>query len=130
MPATQTADDTLVRVGQYIKQRRESLGLTQNELAEMIKNFGYDIDSPAIARIENGRGGYAHLGNPKFTTALSQTLRVSRSRLAFILGHIANLTEDERMERMAEMFATLPTTEQDIVESMIEMLFTKHNTKS
>ncbi|MFD6134583.1 helix-turn-helix domain-containing protein [Isoptericola sp. NPDC060257] len=76
------------RVGRNVRQVRENRGLTQRELANRLRAAGWQIDTTALTRIENG----------------SRSLRVAQLDLiaTALESSIFELVEDER-HRMQDM---------------------------
>lgn len=90
MPSPQISlDEAAVKLGDALRSRRKSLGLSQDQLAAKI---GHDVTRQQISLIENGysgaRGGKP--GNPEFETLLA-LCRGLKARLVIDFVHPTTL---------------------------------------
>jgi transcriptional regulator with XRE-family HTH domain len=84
-------------LGFFIRQRRDELGLTQQELADLIVDLGGKMTQGDVSDLESPSG--TKLPRPPRMRLLSQALRVSIGRLYKEAGYpdLAGINEGEAM---------------------------------
>jgi len=97
---------TTPHIGTYIRQAREQLGMTQEELAERVQK-----DQRSISEYENGRRRLAAADLPSFAEALGVSV-------LYFYGH--QVSDEDYVVALLAQFDRLPTSEAK--RSAIELL--------
>lgn len=71
--------DVYQQLGEFVRNRREEIGVSRDDLAATVKSYGVDDFSSAhLYRLETGdKSAQKYLGDPELMKALSAALRVS-----------------------------------------------------
>lgn len=116
-------EDDAKRTADYIRKRRAALNLTQEELVEQLKNFGYKLSLSAFRRIELGES-QTHFAKAEFIQALALALKVSVAELMEILGMLMQTKPnvDLRQQRIAELVSRLDENGLETLEKLLDTL--------
>lgn len=110
--AQQAVSEQHVKIGRLIKNRREALGLTQQELANLI-----DVSYSAVSRWEAGE--VANMGRSKIL-ALADTLRLSP--VSIVSGEpVAEVIKTKRVPLLGTIAAGEPVLALEDCSSFVEI---------
>lgn len=80
-------------IGRYIQHRRNSLGLSQIDLASAITSHGFKVARSTLAKWEVEES-MPPIGDPQFVKALAQILEVTEADILAIAGFNLDLEGD------------------------------------
>lgn len=107
----------------WIKERREALGLTQEQLVAKIQTNGYNVSRGTLSHWEMNKT-LPPLHIPACANALSIALRMSVLNVLRAGGY--NIQESsEKAKRAADLVNQLPLKEQDTALDLLEVLLKK-----
>lgn len=105
----------MIPLNEYITKKRKTLRLTQEEVAERLREYGVDRATPTLANWETGRQPIPIEVLPALAAALEETSPVQLYELAGILSNLPGAeivklldgkseAEIKRFRRMIEAF--------------------------
>lgn len=106
----------------WIKNRREVVGISQEELAARLQRNGFDISRATVGHWEQDKY-LPPLGNPQFCKIMADILLVSVKELLALAGYdLADKTHSNAAERAAWLIDQLPPEKQDLAVRLVEEL--------
>lgn len=121
----QPSTDIYQQLGEFIRRRRDEIGLTRDELSDAIRSYGVDDFSAAhLYRLETAdKAAQRYLGDPQLINALSMALRISTFQILELTGYIPRTDRgDSRKRRVADRITGLDDADLNVVESVIDAL--------
>lgn len=107
----------------WIRERREQLGITQDDLAAMLQVLGYSVGSAAVSHWETGKR-QPPLDDASFVSHLADALKLDDSTVLRLSGFAIKHKHGEMAERAASLIDKMPSKDQQrilrIIESYIE----------
>lgn len=103
----QKYNDLARKVGESIKRCRDLMGLTQDEVGEIL-----EIGTEAVSRMERG------ITVPTITR-LAELADIFKCTIDDILGK-SSTRADDQAEYIAKLLATLPTEDREMVVEVVE----------
>lgn len=105
----------------WIRERRNKLDISQEELATQLQIAGFDVTSGSISHWENDRHD-PPLTNPDFRKALAQALKISIPNLLSSAGfEVSNRHSDDAM-RAADIVDQLPDGKRELALNILEQI--------
>lgn len=106
----------------WIRNRREIVGISQEELAARLQRNGFDISRATVGHWEQDKY-LPPLGNPQFCKTMADILLVSVKDLLAMAGY--DLSEREHSieaERVAYLVDQLPPDKRNLAVRLVEEL--------
>jgi transcriptional regulator with XRE-family HTH domain len=103
----------------WIKQRREELNITQEDLAARLQLRGVNVARATIGHWEQGRTP-APFEDPEFVKALAESLNMGVSTVLKNAGYPVMTRHSEAAEQAAAIIDRLPDDTQQLVLRIIE----------
>lgn len=106
----------------WIKNRREVVGISQEELAARLQRNGFDISRATVGHWEQDKY-LPPLGNPQFCKVMADILLVSVKDLLAMAGY--DLDEKQHSieaERVAYLVDQLPPEKRNLAVRLVEEL--------
>lgn len=103
----------------WIKQRRDELGITQDDLAARLQVLGYSVGSGAVSHWETGKR-QPPLEDNVFVSALANALRMDDVSVLRLSGFAVAGKHGDIAERIAALVDKLPTQDQARLLRIIE----------
>lgn len=104
----------------WIRQRREQLKISQEELSARLQVKGFDISRATVAHWEQGRY-FSPINNPEFAKALATALDIGVLDMFIRAGFDLNI-QDQKAAIGAEIIHKLPSNRQDTAIVILEQL--------
>jgi len=106
----------------WIKNRREQLSLTQDELAARLQLEGVEASRSAVSAWETGRNKL-QFDDPVIRLGFARVLRFSESELMKLEGYPTEPSSySEQAERAAYIVDQLPDERRDLALKLLEQL--------
>jgi len=106
----------------WLRQSRERLNLTQDEIAARLQLAGFDFTRGTISHWENGRHELP-MHDSLFRQALAEALRLDVRTMLRLAGYeIQEVYRSEAAERVAHMIDQLPPDKQELAVRLVEQL--------
>lgn len=105
----------------WLKERREALGLSQDELTARLQIEGIEVTRGSLSNWETGRHN-PPLGDENFRTALSRALRMSVKEILKRSGYDVTINHSDAGERAAHIVDQLDEQMQQKAVKMLEAL--------
>lgn len=105
---------------EFIKHRRLSLGISQQQLAERLSDLGQEASPARVGHWETGRN-HPPLDNARFRLALALALELDINDMMTRLGYI--ITDEDRSleaKRAADIVDQLPPERRELAVSVLE----------
>lgn len=106
----------------WLKQNRQKLGLSQEELTARLQVAGIDVSRATVSHWENGRYNLP-LESVEFRQALANILNMDIKTLLKLAGYeVESKTHSETAERVAWIVDQLPPDKQQLALKLVEQL--------
>lgn len=106
----------------WLRERREELGLNQEEFAAQLQVLGVDITRGSISNWETGKHA-APFDDREFRAALSRVLKLPVREILKRAGYeIAQTEHSDEGERAAYIVDELPEEKRDLAIRLLEQL--------
>ena len=105
------ANDQYTKIGHYLRERREQLRLTREDVVNELKKQGIQISLPVLGRIESGETVRSSLGDAELMNALCFVLRLSIIDLFEMSGHMKPQHINPTKRHLLEIINILSATE-------------------
>lgn len=106
----------------WLKENRQKLGLSQDELATQLQVRGIDVSRATVSHWENGRYNIP-LENVEVRQALANILRIEVKTLLKLAGYeVESKPHSDAAERAAWLIDQLPPEKQDLAVRLVEEL--------
>jgi transcriptional regulator with XRE-family HTH domain len=108
---------------EFVRRRREELGISQQELADRLSQRGQETSYGRISHWETGRNK-PPLEDPKFRQALASALEMDSNELLFRLGYISDIASKYSREARiaADIIERLPQDQRRIALALLNSL--------
>lgn len=103
----------------WIKQRREELNITQEDLAARLQLRGVNVARATIGHWEQGRTP-APFEDPEFVKSLAESLNMGISSVLRNAGYPVHSRHSEAAEQAAAIIDRLPEDTQQLVLRIVE----------
>lgn len=113
----------------WMKQRRELLGITQDQLGERLAERGLHVTKGAISKWEIGRSPLP-LTTPENRRALAEALEMSISELLIHAGYEIGVEWSHSARLLVSIFETLPPADRRTLLALATMLKGEQETRS
>lgn len=107
--------------GIWLQNRRQHLGISQEELASRLQLAGFDIGRSTISNWEQSRHS-PPFDNPKFLKAISEILDLPVSKVLYMAGFDLTSQHGEIAEQAAYLIDSLPPDRQILALRLLESL--------
>lgn len=111
-------------VRSWLRQRREQLRITQDELAARLQVAGFDVTRASISHWEVGRNS-PPLENPEFRKALADVLKMSVANLLKSEGFETSVDYSSNALYAAEIIDQLPEDKQRLALGILEQFLSE-----
>lgn len=106
----------------WVKNRREIVGISQEELAARLQRSGFDISRATVGHWEQDKY-LPPLGNPQFCKTMADILLVSVKDLLAMAGYdLAEKQHSLEAERVAYLVDQLPPDKRNLAVRLVEEL--------
>ena len=105
----------------WLFHRRKQLKLHQEELAERLRNAGFNVSRATVSSWETGRHS-APLNDPAFTKALAQTLELTVAELLILAGYEIENSQSAKQRESINKHLTLSREEKEKIMYVLLML--------
>lgn len=103
----------------FLKDRREELGISQAQLADLLSDLGEETSSARVGHWETGRNK-PPLEDANFRRVLATAMRMEVNEMMALLGFI--ITDDERSEEALRAAAIVDNLPQEARELALDYL--------
>lgn len=106
----------------FLRQRREKLGITQSEVAELLSIHGEETSSARVGHWETGRNK-PPLEDARFRRAMALTLEVDVNTMMTELGYVISNDDYSSEARLAaEIVDLLPSEGRELAIEILRTL--------
>lgn len=109
-----------IKTYSWIAKRRRALGLSQDGLADRLRNYGFDFTRATISHWEKGRYRPPYK-DPEFIRALADSLEMDTKNILFHIGLVGTDDNDDA-SRVVEIFESLTPERQKTALVILEQL--------
>ena len=106
----------------FLKHRRDELGISQAELADRLSERGEEASAARVGHWETGRNK-PPLDDPKFRLVIASTLEIDVNEMMMVLGYV--VTDENRSQearRAADIVDRLPDDARELALDYLDVL--------
>lgn len=105
--------------GIWLKNRRQHLGMSQEDLAARLQLAGFDFERSTVGHWEQARYR-PPFENPSFVKAMSEILDLPIPKMLYMAGFEIQTTHGELAEQAAYLIDSLPPDKQKLALRILE----------